>query len=544
MSQALAAVGSITPSPSVESARPVVFINGTPEPALSVTRFSNALPLDTRSATLQASPTDGGRQMNELLGSDITLAIPHALCDGEVRWQTLLAGSLTDNSDDLAVGKDIDALVVQDRLAAILDEPADTLDPWPNAGLGLGVFLQRLGTLIQAQVVFACDPALLDEQIQTSSPRTVSIGRLLIGALSDTGLRLEQSLSFEHGSASRTLTLIPQRAGRLIRLPWPDDTGRGGAVRSIDAGRASRPPRAWAAQGDPPVVEDTFELVQAWDPGLQGQPDSDYGRLTSSDFSRFGSVYRTWALNEDGVFSDTPFNQGDAFDVGELFDQPGTIATALRFSSCLTMNASGRSITPVIESSTDSGASRSAYPGQAQTMPDRAGVLLTDDDLPAAILTAAKAGTLRLRVTASLTSSDPIEDRRWDGNPFAGAAPTRVLRFGDRFRWRRVAPTSIHAPLIAAGTLTADTADDRSALSTALQQQIAQHTSDDAQVKAELAGAWTAIRPGDRVRDVLAPGVAIDGSPSNFETRLARVRDVRISFGVSNQTPRTQLVLD
>ena len=292
------------------------------------------------------------------------------------------------------------------------------------------------------------------------------------------------------------------------------------------------------------MVEDTFVLQPGWDPGLQGRPDGDYGRLTSSDFSLYGSVYRAWVLNEDGAYSEAPFRLGEAYDVGTLFDQPGSIGSPLRLQPCLTSNAAGRQLPPIIESSIDSGTTWSAYPGQAEVMNDRVGVQLIDDTLPSSILAAAKAGTLRLRVTGSLIGPDPIQAALWDGNPFAGPGPTRVLDYSDRYAWRRVAVSSIHAGAIENGALQADAIDDRMAMRAELQAQIADQPGPEVASRLELVGAWTALRAGDRVRDALGRGVAIDGHPSSFATRDARIQRIDFTFGVSNTTPRTRIRLD
>lgn len=540
MSQAVAAVGISRRHTSTQAIAPVVFVDGVPDPDLSVVSMSLYAPLDDRVATLVHS----GQRTDGLAHAEITLAVPHALSDGEVRWQVLLSGSVSDDERDQSAKADDHRFVVRDRLSAALVEPMDVLRPFDHDEVGLAVVMGRLGALVDAELVWACDAGLLQTTVSVSSSLTVSIASRLRSVLTGVGLAIEQTLSLDGRQVRRTLTVVPGRSGRRVALPWSDREGRGGLVRSVSVDREARPPRRWVARGDRPVIEDTFALQAGWDPALQGQPDSDYGRQTSSDFSVYGSVYRAWVLNEDGAYNGSPFHLGSAFDVGALFEQPGTIDEPMRFGLCLTQSAAGRRLSPIIESSTDSGATWSAYPGQAQVMTDRAGVQLNDDVLPVAIMSAAKAGTLRLRITASLSSPDAIEVTRWDGNPFAGPAPTRVLDFDDQCTWRFVASTSIHKATIDAGQLQADSADDRRALRLRLQDHIAQQPGADIVAKLALHGAWTALRPGDRVSEALGPGLAIDGNPSNFGTRDARIQRIDLAFGVANNAPRTQLTLD
>lgn len=543
MTNALAAVGSSQISQAVEASTPVVFCDGVPDPDLSVVSATLESPMDTRQAILHLNNA-WTKQGRDLLGKELTIAVAHALTDGEGRWQVLLSGVIAQEDREASARRDQNERLLQDRLSTILNEPSELLGPWPDDGLALEEVLSRLSARIDTGLVIACDEGLAAALVTSAAPQTNTIGSLLRPALSALGLVIEQSLAVQQQQVRRTLTVLPQRQGRRVSLPWPDAQGRGGSVVSVVVDRKPRPPRAWIAQGDRPMVEDTFALQPGWDPSLQGQPDSDYGRLTSSDFSRFGSVYRTYVLNEDGAYSGSPFDLGSAFDIGALFDRPGTIRSVLPFRACLTEDSAGRRLGAIVESSTDSGANWSVYPGQAVVMNDRGGVELIDDVLPSSILTAAKAGTLRIRATASLTSPNPLEERRWDGNPFAGPAPTRVLNFTDQFAWAYVSPTSIHRSAIDAGTLQADTIDQRPALRQALQEHIAELPGPEASVKLELAGAWSALRPGDRVAEALGPGVAIDGQPASFATRDAHIQRIDLTFGVFNDSPRTRLRMD
>lgn len=543
MTNALAAVGPSQRSQAVEASIPIVFCDGAPDPGIAVISAMFASPLDRREAVLHVNG-DRSFACDQRIGKVITVATPHALSDGEVCWQILLSGNIVKVDCEASAGLDQDVVTVQDHLAAALNEPAALIGPWPVEGMTMSEVLSRLSSRIAAEFVIACDESLLATQVLSSTPQTDSIDSLIRTTLSSLGLVIEQALELRQRQVHRTLTVLPQRQGRRVSLPWPDREGRGGSVVSVVVDREPRHPRVWIAQGGQPTVEDTFMLQPGWDAGLEGQPDSDYGRLTSSGFSRFGSVYRNWVLNEDGAYNDAPFDLGTAFDAGALFNLPGSIQSPLLLRACLTVDAAGRQLDPVVESSTDSGASWSAYPGQAVVMDDRAGVELIDDVLPSAILTAAKAGTLRIRVTASLTSPNRIEERQWDGNPFVGIAPTRVLNLSDQFAWAYVAPTSIHRDAIDVGTLQADTIDERAELRQALQAHVAQQPGSEAAVKLELVGAWTALRTGDRVAEVLGRGVAIDGQPASFATRDAHIHQIDLSFGVYNDSPRTRLRLD
>jgi|GEM_PF-2864241 len=539
MNLALAASPPKVLSSVMESVQPVALVGGAMDHDIELLEFKASLPLDDRRAMVQLP--DGFAPHSE---QQVTVVVPHRLCDGELRWQVLLQGRYVSDTQQRSSGVELQRGELVDALARVLADRASVISGWPQGGFTLRELAERIAQLIGAEAVFACEEVLLNRVIDSNSPETDTLAGKLRPVLEEAGLMIRQSLSLEGDQVRRVLMMMPSRSGRRIALPWPDSEGYGGLVQSVENHAEDTPVRLWIARGDRPVVEDTFMLEPGWDPSLAGEADSAYGRLTSTDFSLYGPVFRSWVLNEDGAYNDSPYDLVQAFDVGALFDAPGTITAALRFTSCLARNSSGRAVSPVIESSTDSGATWSAYPGSAQVMTDRCGVTLTDDTLPAGILSAAQAGTLRLRVTATIASPSRIEERRWDGNPFAGTGPIRVVPYGERFAWRRVAGTSIHAAAIESGTLRADVADDRAALRAEVQSLVARQAGHSCYATLRLHGAWTSIRPGDRVAEVLGPGKACDGRSARFVGGSARVREVSIRFGVGSASPNTTLKMD
>jgi hypothetical protein len=535
MNAAIAAVGPTLIRSASEANTPMVFVDGVPLHECAVVSMSHNGPLDRRSAVIAWSPESQDAD-SDFKRAEMVIAVPHALSDAETRWQALLAGRVSTIDRSERAQADTRLFTLYDRWSIRLDEPVDRVVAY-DANATPRALLEAAAAAVDAELVIACDATELDDARRLIDGSR-SLGDTLRAWLDDLNLALHQSLTFDDERVTRTLTVQPMRSGRRVALPWPDDAGRGGSVVSVRVDRETRPPRRWVARGDRPIVEDTLALQAGWDPTLEGRPDADYARTTSSDYSRFGAVYRTWVLNEDGAFD------GARFDVGALFDTPGSVNAPLRFGDCLTRDSAGRRLPPIVESSTDSGQTWSAYPGQASVMNDRGGVQLNDDNLSSSILTAAKAGTLRLRITASLTHPTPIEATRWDGNPFAGPAPTREAAFDEAFAWRRVAPTSIHRASIDAGTLTADTADDRSVLRQRLLRHIDAQPGPSAVAELRLYGAWTAYRVGDRIDDALGRGIALDGNPSSLSPRDATIRRIDLTLGVTDGTPSTLLRLD
>lgn len=564
------------PQPAAATAaQPVVLIDGVPEPGLSVVAYAAEAPLDERTAELSVTPALWVRRRS-LLHRPCAVALPHALSDGAIRWEVLAVGALELPKRPRRVGTDsrrlrfVDAW--SDRLrrpvgsgweltdASGLPEqvPAARLLNGDDANRSHGRYIVNgrsvyvferggtawtVGDALDTLAAFAdtplrpdlLAPELRDQRLTQPIDLAGTLGDALRTLVGSAGLHVRVDHWRSGGGFHSAYTVAPVSAGRRFRLPWG---GRGAGVSRVsrvDVTRSSAPPRRWVMRGARPVVEATFDLVGGWDPALEGQPDAEYGRSTSSDFTEFGAVHRRWVLNEDGAFSSAPFNRGPAFDLAALFDDPASVPAPLRLGPCLAQDTSGRRLSPVVEVSTDSGSAWSRYEGMVSMMQDRAGVVLEDATLPTAVLAAAQSSQLRVRVTATLRSPRVLEYTRWQGNPFVGPGPDRVIVAGDAYRWQRVDSTSIHANAIDLGELDADEADDRAALRRDLLERMSSTGNDIASGTVELIGAWPTIGVGDRLLDLGGPGVGLDGLPTVIEAQAVRVGSVRVRFGVSGE---------
>lgn len=75
----------------------------------------------------------------------------------------------------------------------------------------------------------------------------------------------------------------------------------------------------YIGQGDFKIYEATFDLIKAWDPGLEQDNYESFSPSTNPNFCQVKDVYRKWCLNEAGQYSNSPYNQGDAFDFSQIF---------------------------------------------------------------------------------------------------------------------------------------------------------------------------------------------------------------------------------
>ncbi|MEM9914548.1 MAG: hypothetical protein AAF911_06285 [Planctomycetota bacterium] len=345
--------------------------------------------------------------------------------------------------------------------------------------------------------------------------------------LEDHGLFVQRDLIRAITDIRERLTLRPIERGRLIQLPLSPAAQTSPVVR-LESNTETARARQWIARGDKPQIESTFDLLPGWDAGLEGLADSEYDAGLSSDFSRFANVYRRWVLNEDAALDAEPF------DLATLFDQPKLTPTPLPFGDCLTQDDAGQPLAPVVEFSLNAGLTWARYTEPVERMSDRAGLMLTSTSLPSAVLAAAKAGNLRLRTTATLTSPLSIEARRWQGNPFANVGPEIELDATRQFKLQRLTPGSLHDAAVEAGQLTADQHDDTDALAAWLLQQLDRDTQAALNTKVEahltLANARPEICIGDRLNDVQRQGRDLAGQPTSLPHHTASVSRVRCDF--------------
>ncbi|MEM1353384.1 MAG: hypothetical protein AAGH88_00725 [Planctomycetota bacterium] len=523
-----AATPALDPDASSPSTLPVVLVDSRPEPGLAVTQWQAESPLDRRAALVQGTRPAGDPQ--------ITLAIPHRLNDGQVHWQALLSGRLQDQTTERSVGEERTAILLNDAWAQQVDR---ALTPGQrNRMTDVQTMRELLEVLNRTLPDFeSCgiSSAVLDQRIDLGLSDTLSPARVLERVCSRFDLRCRTDITRTHSGERRVTRLLPADRGRPITLPW----ARGGVGRVALVRGETAPTRALRciALGSPPRLEDTYTLTPAWDPALQSQPDLQYDPQTSTDFSRYARVFRGWVLNEDGAFS------GPMYDANAAFYLPtGNPTPPLRLTDCLTTDATGQRLEPVVEYSVNTGVDWQPLSGDFDLMDDRAGVLVTEPTLAAGWVTAGKTGDLLLRVTATLVGDSPIQAERLIGNPFLGEPTTQASDFGDAYRYDRVAAGSLHDTAIQAGDLFANQRDDRAALGDTVLDEPSP-IGVRADLRVELIGAWPALQPGDRVLDPVAQGIGLDETPVLLGGQPGRVQRIETRFAASGQPPRTLLWL-
>jgi len=221
----------------------------------------------------------------------------------------------------------------------------------------------------------------------------------------------------------------------------------------------------YIGQGDYKIYEATFELIKAWNPGLEEDSYDSFSPSTNPNFSQVKDVYRKWCLNEAGRYSGPPYNQGDAFDFSPIFQSGNYVRRRRRFRPCLSTDVQDRSLGYFLQVSYDSGQSWRQFLHAFNILLDECGVWLSSDQLDTDTWAAAVQGTLRFRITASVVSDQRLTAEVADG-PINSTAPVieHIITLPRRFKFRKVTDRSIFTQPSSQAFGTPDEIDDSAAL--------------------------------------------------------------------------------
>jgi hypothetical protein len=563
------------------------FVDGVPEPRLVIESFAARGALDLREVSFRVASDVDDAIVTRWLRSQVIAALAQRLPDEQVRWLVLASGRLRSTATNIAAAKDHQQFELVDAWQDELREPvpiiwwrttASELRRQTSGTLGIGRNANRSQNTyaIADSHVHVLSDNGQDWTVKTALALVSASGRLKLGLdgipreiadaplidavdlarplnvvleriLQPYGLIIQRDLSREGMNLIERRQVRPLQRGRRVHVGWARSDRPLSEVLRIDVDRPADAAEPWIVQGAGWLVESTFDLVGGWDASLEGAADAQYGQASSSDFATYANVYRQWVLNEDGHFTDSPYNRGPAFNLTTFFQQGDIRAQALRFLPCLTLDDAGRRRAVIVETSTDGGSTWARYVGKAVLLTDRAGVYFDDATLDTGFLAAAKAGTSRVRITGCLNSPQGVRMMRWRGNPFAGQRPPRVFELGEAFRFQRVDFASVHHPAVTAGTLSAQQIDQSNDMLQWLVRRMQREQASAAELtgrgRLELAGARPWLRIGDALVDAGGAGRTAGGERQSVNDQGAVIAGLRCRFGVSQTVPNTTIDL-
>jgi hypothetical protein len=268
-----------------------------------------------------------------------------------------------------------------------------------------------------------------------------------------------QAIVFYRAATGRVVELNCQQAGQQLSISKTNTT------RLHSRKKFWPVTHKYICQGDFKIYEATFELIKAWDSGLEQNNYDSLSPSTNANFCQVKDVYRKWCLNEAGQYSGLPYNQGDAFDFSKIFQSSNFVQRHRRFWPALTTDVQGRSLGYFLQVSYNSGQSWWQYLHAFNILLDECGVWLSSDQLDMDTWTAALQGSLRFRITASVVSDERLRAVVADG-PVNSAAPVieHIITLPRQFKYRKVSDQSIFTQPSSQAFGTPDEIDDSAAL--------------------------------------------------------------------------------
>jgi hypothetical protein len=269
----------------------------------------------------------------------------------------------------------------------------------------------------------------------------------------------DQAIVFYRAGTGRVVELNRQPAGQQINISKTN-------IAQLHSRKNFWPvTHKYTGHGDFKIYEATFELIKAWDPGLEQDNYDSFSPSTNPNFSVVKDVYRKWCLNEAGQYSDPPYNQGNAYDFSQIFQSSNFIHQRRRFWPCLTTDVQGQSLGYFLQVSYNSGQNWWQYLHAFNILLDECGVWLSSDQLDMDTWTAAVQGSLRLRITASVVSDERLTAVAVNG-PLNSTIPVveHILMLPRQFKYRIISDQSIFTEPSSQAFGTPDEVDDSAAL--------------------------------------------------------------------------------
>jgi hypothetical protein len=297
--------------------------------------------------------------------------------------------------------------------------------------------LNRLQALTENQIVRDLDVTGLNlaEALHRCCER-VGLKFKFVPRLTDE--RPSQAIVFYRAGTGRVVELNCQQAGQQLSISKTN-------IAQIRSRKNFWPlTHKYIGQGDFKIYEATFELIKAWDPGLEQNNYDSFSPSTNTNFCQVKDVYRKWCLNEAGQYSSLPYNQGDAFEFSKIFQSSNFVHRRRRFRPTLTTDIQGRSLGYFLQVSYNSGQSWWQYLHAFNILLDECGVWLSSDQLDMDTWTAALQGSLRFRITASVVSDERLTAVAVNG-PVNSTAPVieHIITLPRQFKYRKVSDQSI-----------------------------------------------------------------------------------------------------
>lgn len=269
---------------------------------------------------------------------------------------------------------------------------------------------------------------------------------------------LAQAIVFYKDNTGRTIEMNYQKSGQISISKTN--------ISSFSSQKSFQPiTHRFIGQGDYKAYEATFELIKAWDNSLEANTYYDYSPSTNPEFYKVRDVFRKWALNESGDYTDAPYFRGNAYEFSGIFQNSEYVHKRRRFFPCLTTDSHNRSLGYYLQISYDNGISWRQYEDAFNLLTDECGIWLSNDQLNIDLILASFCNQLRFRMTASVISDERLSAVAVDG-PVNSVIPVvdHVVTLPRQFKYQKISGKSIFAGSIRSNLGQPDEIDDKNAL--------------------------------------------------------------------------------
>ncbi|MFH1615020.1 MAG: hypothetical protein ABIG61_08055 [Planctomycetota bacterium] len=256
--------------------------------------------------------------------------------------------------------------------------------------------------------------------------------------LSETGPR--EAIVFYRPGQGRAVELNCQIVGEKLDL-------RRTNIASIRSSRNLWPvTHRFTGAGDFKIYEATFDLVKAWDPTAESTNYETFSPSMNENFHQVKDVYRKWALNEAGDYTDSPYNRGDPFDFSQIFETGTFLHRRRRFYPAITCDKQDKSIGYYLEASYDYGNHWHQYLEAFNILLDECGIWLSSDQLDVQTWFGVLKDAARFRITASVISDLRLNYTAANG-PVNSVAEIidHIVMVPRRFKYHKISNFSIFA---------------------------------------------------------------------------------------------------
>ncbi|MHC4294736.1 MAG: hypothetical protein ACYSTL_04050 [Planctomycetota bacterium] len=299
-------------------------------------------------------------------------------------------------------------------------------------------------------------------EVPTLAELDALVGEIDLGQLDVTGLTVAEALAEVANRGGLAIRAAQTGRGLIFYRPGKEGARRHVRLQTAGSTLSTDKSNLWKSQinirrrpsrpgllvlGQRKRYESTFELSKGWDTSLETDRWRDFVRSMSDNWSSLAGVYRKWVLNEQGWYSQSPWNLS-VHSFANISPNDFQMRVARRFLPCLSTDIEGQSLGIVVEIRCGVSADWQMWRGPLWVAEDECSIYLGGDALPGDFFQAVTADEASVRITSTVEADGRLI-AEVEGDP---NAPREVIDLTDRAAWAAVHTESIFKNAQGVGT--------------------------------------------------------------------------------------------